>query len=98
MLDSDTRLLYYVHMKKKHPPIYYTTRSIVRFAVWGGLFALFLIFVVRIGQDNRPPCDIRIASASPPRWVSDTPVDVSKCVAPQYMVLHNDGSWSWVDE
>lgn len=83
---------------KKHPPVYYTVRSLVRRVVWGGLaFGLVLGAVSYFGDDT-PLCDIRIVSASPPLWESDTPVDVRECVAPQYMVLNQDGSWHWVGE
>lgn len=87
-------------MKEKHPPIYYTTRSVVRTVVWGGLALGLLLGVVSHFSDKRPLCDIRIESASPPRWVSTsaTPVDVTKCIAPAYMVLNPDGSWRWVDD
>lgn len=83
---------------KKHPPIYYTTRSLVRTVVWGGLAFGLLLGIVSHYGDKRPMCDIRIVSASPALWESDTPVDVTTCVAPQYMVLNQDGSWQWVGE
>ena len=81
-------------MKDRHPPIYYKIRSFVRGAFWGGLALGAFLTIVHMTADKRPPCDITIVS--PRHWVSDTPVDVSKCVAPDYMVLHQDGTWDWV--
>lgn len=83
---------------KKHAPIYYTIRSLVRTTVWGGLALGLLLGLVSHYGDDTPLCDIRIVSASPALWESDAPVDVTKCVAPQYMVLNQDGSWQWVGE
>lgn len=97
MLDMDIPMCNTICMKK-HPPIYYTTRKAVRTIVWGGLALGLTLGIVSHFGDDTPLCDIRIVSASPPLWESDAPVDVTKCVAPQYMVLNQDGSWQWVSE
>lgn len=87
-------------MKKTHPPVYYTIRTAVRTLVWGGLAFGLLAGTVSLLADDTPSCDITIVSASPALWApnSDTPVDVSECVAPAYMILNQDGSWDWVSE
>jgi len=81
-----------------HPPIYYTTRKVVRTVVWGGLGLGLLVGLVKLTSDDRPSCDVTIIS--PQEWRSNgtAPVDVSKCVAPAYMVLHQDGTWDWVTD
>jgi hypothetical protein len=97
MLDIDTRRCHTIYMKK-HTPIYYTIRSAVRVTVWGGItFGLLLGLVSHYG-DKTPSCPVRIVSASPALWESDTPIDVRECIAPAYMVLNQDGSWQWVGE
>lgn len=43
-----------------HPPVYYTVRSVVRFAFWGGLAFLFLWLCASIGNatgKNIPDCE-----------------------------------------
>jgi hypothetical protein len=82
---------------KKHPPVYYTIRTAVRTLVWGGLALGTLAIAIEATDDDRPTCDIRIVS--PTRWEANSPsVDVSKCVAPAYMVLNQGGTWEWVTE
>ena len=77
-----------------HPPIYYKVRSFVRGVFWGGIALGLFLFLVHATADNRPSCDITVVS--PTHWVANSPVDVTKCVAPDYMVLHQDGTWEWV--
>ena len=82
---------------KNHPPVYYTIRTVVRTIVWGGLGLVTLGIVVESLDDDRPSCDVTIVS--PTRWEANSPsVDVSKCVAPAYMILNQGGTWEWVDE
>lgn len=82
---------------KKHTPIYYTIRTAVRTLFWGGLALGAFALVVEATDDDRPLCDVTIVS--PTQWeAKGAPVDVSSCVAPAYMVLHENGTWNWVEE
>lgn len=87
-------------MKANHPPVYYDIRTAVRFAFWSSLAIGLVITLTSHLGDHRPSCDIQVVSASPPMWESrdGAPIDVSKCVAPAYMVLNQDGSWQWVED
>lgn len=86
-----------MYLMKKHPPIYYTIRTAVRTLVWGGLAVGAFVLAIEATDDDRPACDITITA--PAKWESNgSPVNVSECVAPAYMVLSQDGTWKWVGE
>lgn len=77
-----------------HPPIYYTIRTIVRATFWSLLALGTLYSLTTLLVDNRESCDITIRTGG--TWVANNePVNVTKCVAPQYMILHQNGTWEW---
>jgi len=87
----------------EHSPTYYRIRSVVRvlarlvpIAIALGALAIALVLTA----DNRPSCPVTIVSPSRWEWTDSTmaisPLDLTECVAPAYMVLHPDGTWSWI--
>lgn len=89
-------------MKKKHPPIYYKIRSAVRFAFWGSLAAGTLIGAMRLTEDKRPECDVKLNFDF--TWNSEDfaslneGLTLDQCRQPDDVVLHMDGTWDWIQE
>lgn len=77
-------------------PTYRAVRAVVRLIFWGALLAL-IGWLISLTVDDRPSCPIRIVSPSQWEW-TDTPTDLSECVAPEYMVLHPDFTWEWIQD
>ena len=86
-------------MRNAHPPIYYTVRTFVRVAVWGGLTVALCALAVWVGSalaNDPDPCPVRI---TPRGWETTTglPVDLSGCRHPVGIRLHPGGSWVAID-
>jgi hypothetical protein len=84
-------------------PTYFRIRSVARVLarlvpIAIALWALALALSVTV--DNRPSCPVTIVSPTQWEWTDSTtsisPLDLTECVAPAYMSLHPDGTWSWV--
>lgn len=83
---------------RTHPPVYYTVRSFVRFAVWMLLVAIFLggCTALSLSLDEPPRCDVHLSAAS--TWTADHPVNLSRCTHPDGILLNADGTWQPWDE
>ncbi len=81
-------------MKKKHPPIYYNVRTIVRCAFWGSIATAAFIGMMELTDDDRPFCqgDVRIDFT----WEGPQQ-DLSLCQHPHGIVLEDDRTWRWYD-
>lgn len=81
-------------------PAYIAVRTVVRCLFWVAT-AVLVGWLISFTMDDRPPCPIRIVSPTEWEWTEEaklSPIELTECVAPQYMVLHPDFSWDWVKE
>jgi hypothetical protein len=100
-LTSNNTLVILFPMRK-HAPIYYTIRTAVRVAFWGGLASATLLGLVELTDDDRPDCNITINANF--TWevgdykarYGDQPV--TECYIDPMYVLHDDGRWSWIED
>lgn len=95
MLDTVSESGYNEHMTtiRKHPPIYYTVRSVVRWTFWGTLTFFGVVFVGRSVDTAPPRCEVNINADF--TWSNPRGVDVSKCSQPNNVLLKGDGTWEW---
>lgn len=87
---------------KKHAPIYYTIRTIVRAAFWGGLAGATMLTLLEISDDDRPDCGIKIHANF--TWDVQDYVNrygsqpVTDCYIDPLYQLNADGTWSWIED
>ena len=79
-----------------HPPIYYTIRSVVRWAFWTGLaMGLFAtagwVSSTMSGEQSACPVSLRPDFT----YVQVEPFDVGECEPPPYVVLYDSETWGW---
>ena len=94
---------YWDEVEREHRRVFPQPRTNNRI----GIVLLVLAVAIVIGwliagtMDNRPSCPVSIVSPNRWEWTGTeplTPQALAECVAPAYMVLHPDGSWSWTTE
>ena len=83
----------YTHV---HPPIYYTVRSVVRWAFWTGLVSgVFATagWASSTLMGHKEECPVRLSSDF--TYVAVEPFTVGECEAPPYVVLYDGETWGW---
>ena len=85
----------------EHPPIYYSVRTLVRFAFWsaltlGSAFGLSTLANHINARDSKPVCDITVNRNFTWTWNSPA-VPLTDCLAPEDIVVNIDGTWDWFD-
>lgn len=95
MLDTVSETRYNEHMTttRKHPPIYYKVRSVVRWTFWTGIAMLGVVYLGRVVDTAPTKCDVQVNRDF--TWSNPKGVDISQCSHPVNVILHEEGTWEW---
>lgn len=81
---------------------YYTIRTIVRVAFWGGLAGLSALAITTITDDGKTDCNLTINSDftwDVRDYTNRYPTQpVHDCSIDPIMQLNADGTWTWTEE